>query len=263
MSDLTIHGDLPPVSELLRLGTELHKTGLLPPHIRSGGQAMAIILAGRELGLAPMTALRSIHLVEGRVTLAADLQLALVKRAGVKHRWVRTDAEVATVELVRAGDAAFTFSYGIEDAKRAGLADKQNWRRHTPAMLRARAITAAIRAYCPDILTTVYDPDELREGAGPDVDAEVEILDVEPEPAPRLAVAPPPPPALPAPVPEALVAALAAERLTVGDWDRWAELKGKPSAAATSAETAASAATWLLEKGGAARVRADLYACAP
>lgn len=181
---LALHNDLPPVSELLHLGSELHKTGLLPAHIKSGGQAMAIILAGRELGLSPMTALRSIHLVEGRVTLAADLQLALVKRAGVRHRWLQTDTEAAVVELTRAPDAAFAFSYSIADAKRAGLAEKQNWRRHTAAMLRARAISGAIRAYCPDLLTTVYDPDEIGEATEAPA-----VVDVEP---PRPVVAAPP-----------------------------------------------------------------------
>jgi hypothetical protein len=147
---------------------------------------MAIILAGRELGLPPMTALRSIHLVEGRVTLAADLQLALVKRAGVKHRWLRTDAEAATVELTRGADQPFAFTYSIEDAKRAGLAGKQNWQRHTPAMLRARAISAAIRAYCPDVLTGVYDPDELDSGAdriSPEISDEIpRVVEIEPAP---------------------------------------------------------------------------------
>ena len=50
---------------------------VLPPHAREPGAAAAIMLAGLELGLQPMESIRSLHLVDGRVVLAADAQLAL------------------------------------------------------------------------------------------------------------------------------------------------------------------------------------------
>ena len=65
----------------------------------SMGGAVATILAGRELGLAPMASLRTVHLVKGRVVIGADAQLALVHQAGWSSQWVKTDADQAVLEL--------------------------------------------------------------------------------------------------------------------------------------------------------------------
>ena len=141
---------------------------VLPPHAREPGAAAAIMLAGLELGLQPMEAIRSLHLVDGRVVLAADAQLALVLRRGVALDWIRTDAAAAECRIVRPGRQPHTVAYTIQDAQRAGLAGRQTWQRHPAAMLRARCITTAIRQYCPDLLSGAYSPDEAADfGASP------------------------------------------------------------------------------------------------
>ena len=140
---------------------------VLPPHAREPGAAAAIMLAGLELGLQPMEAIRSLHLVDGRVVLAADAQLALVLRRGVALEWIRTDATAAECRIVRHGRAPHTVAYTLQDAQRAGLAGRQTWQRHPAAMLRARCITTAIRQYCPDLLSGAYSPDEAADFGTP------------------------------------------------------------------------------------------------
>ena len=73
----------PTFSELVAMGNDLVRTGFLPDHIKTGAQAAAIILTGRELGMAPMRALRSLQLVKGKVTENADSQLARLDRKSV------------------------------------------------------------------------------------------------------------------------------------------------------------------------------------
>ena len=62
----------------------------------------------------------------------------------------------------------------MEDAKRAGLGGKDNWRKYPKAMLRARCISGALRAWAPDAI-----------GAGVYVEGEIEAS----EPAPVASVA--------------------------------------------------------------------------
>lgn len=157
-----IAGELP---QLFKLATALKQAGgFLPRHIRNEGELVAVILAGRELGLPPMTSLRSIHLVEGRVTLAADTQLALMARAGVTYQWTADGRSgTAQLRLQRPGMQPHVQTYTLDDAKQAGLAGKDNWRKHTAAMLRARCVSGAAKAYAPDILAGVYTPDEAEE----------------------------------------------------------------------------------------------------
>lgn len=158
-------GELP---QIFQLATALKGAGgFLPPHIRSEGELVAIILAGRELGINPMAALRSINLIKGRVTLAADMQLALMMRAGAQVKWTEDGRSgSAVLSIKRPGQDWHVQTFTMEDAKQAGLAGGENWRKYPAAMLRARAVSAAAKAIFPDVLSGVYLPDEIEEVAG-------------------------------------------------------------------------------------------------
>jgi len=164
-ASLVQQGDV--VSELpqiFALASKLMQArGFIPQHLKTEGEVAAAIIAGRELGLQPMTALRSIYLVNGKVGLSADMQLALMKRAGIRHEWIAdgSDCKAARLKLERNGDRPYIQSYTIEDADRAGLLRNPTWKAHTPAMLRARCVSSAGRAYAPDVLSGVYVPEEL------------------------------------------------------------------------------------------------------
>jgi hypothetical protein len=93
-------------------------------------------------------------------------------------------------------------------ATQARLTGKDNWQKHPDAMLRARAVSAAGRAYMPDVLAGVYVPGELDDDAPAAVAPAPRTLEVvQPPPKPS---APPPEatPALPEDSAEALAASL-------------------------------------------------------
>ena len=75
------------LSQIFQVASMLkHGGGFLPVHLKSEGEIVAVLLAGRELGLPPMASLRSIHLIRGKVILDASMQLALMVRGGAKVR---------------------------------------------------------------------------------------------------------------------------------------------------------------------------------
>lgn len=170
--------------------TELVQSGFLPRAVNTPEKAMAIIQTGKELGLGPMQSLRSIHIIEGKPTMSADLiaGLALAKLPGSVLRVVETSDKKCVVDGGRAGQELTRFTYTIEDAQRAGLAGKDNWKRHPRAMLRARAITEAARAIFPDTCVGLYDADELGAVTGPTGEIvelpRVEVTQVNPHMAP-------------------------------------------------------------------------------
>lgn len=152
------------ISEALQLAKVLVASRLLPRAITTPEQAFTIILAGKELGLTAMQSMRTIHVIEGKPTLAADLQVALVKRSQScgYFRLVKSDANVATYETRRGDDPEPTrLSFTIEDAQRAQLTSKDNWKKYPAAMLRARCASALARAVYPELVMGVYDPDEM------------------------------------------------------------------------------------------------------
>lgn len=148
--------------DLMMLGETLVKTGFLPQAVKTGAQAVAIILTGRELGIGPMQSLRSVGIINGKPVLAADLQLGLFHRAGGKSRFVELTPEKATLELTAPWlNAPHTERFTMEDAKRAGLSGKQVWQQYPKAMLRSRVITAGLKSAGFEPCAGMYDPEEL------------------------------------------------------------------------------------------------------
>jgi len=150
-------------SEAMGTAEQLFKSGLLGKGISKPEAAVVVILAGRELGLTMMQSLRSIHLIEGKVSLSADLMVALVKRSPLckYFRLVESTAKIATYETERVGEGVTQMSFTILEAQTAKLLGKDNWTKYPAAMLRARCISILCRAIYSDVTMGIYDPDEL------------------------------------------------------------------------------------------------------
>lgn len=161
--------------------------GFVPDAYAGKPEALAAcILTGVEIGLGPMTAMREIHIIKGKPTISATLMLALARRAGVKTRWVKTDATCATIGVTVPGQAEQSLSFTAEQAKAAGLWGQGNWKTYPDAMLRARAASAGIRAFCPDVLGgSVYESEsgEITDGVPSAAVVEAQVIPASAAPA--------------------------------------------------------------------------------
>lgn len=155
------------IADLDTLAQRLFRAGVFSSEVRNEDVAFAILLAGHELGFSPTVAVRGIGFSRGKISLSADLTVA----ACVRHRevceWFRlteSTAQAATYATKRVGCEPVSLTWTIEQAKRAGLIDKNSvWKAHTEAMLRARCAMALARSTYPDLVAGVYDPDEVAE----------------------------------------------------------------------------------------------------
>lgn len=150
------------------------QSGLTPDSVENPQDAMIIIMRGASLGLPAMQALDSIHVIKGKPTLSADLQVALALRHPECERFqiVEWTEKLCTYETKRRGHDPQSFTFTMEDAHRAGLVDrgrgKSNWQKYPKQMLRARAGATLARAVYPELFTGVYTPEEARSiDAGP------------------------------------------------------------------------------------------------
>lgn len=152
--------------------------------VRTPEAVLAVLLTGRELGLTSMQSLRSIHIIEGKPTLSADLMVALCKRSPMCRyfRLVESTGLIATYETERRDEGVTKMSYTFDEAKAAGLSSRDNWKKFTAAMLRARCSSALARAVYPDLLVGIYESDEVQAEAREVVEAAptpVRIVDAE------------------------------------------------------------------------------------
>jgi len=139
-----------------------------------------------------LTTMQTVAFVHGRPVIDATMQRALAAAHGYDVRVVSADATRASVRVTRDGEHVGEAAYSMDDARTAGLASKDNWKKDPTAMLVARATTRAVRWFAPSVLLGVLVGDEADEpelvevlapqavvGADDVVEAEV----VEPEPA--------------------------------------------------------------------------------
>jgi hypothetical protein len=166
-----------PVDDLVHLAEKLAPSTLLPEKLRGKVQdVLAIVMAGRELGLQPWAALRNLNVIDGKAVLSADGMVAIVRGSGKCEAFdmIESTDKVATFETMRAGGKPQRMSFTIEEARAAGLLSKDNWKKYPAAMLRARAQAALCRLVYQDVLAGVYSDDEAAEfgRAAPIVDVE-------------------------------------------------------------------------------------------
>jgi len=154
------------LAEVSSLAEVLAKSTLLPDALKGKAPDVVVqILAGQELGLAPMAAIRGVHIVQGKPVLSADTMVALVLGSGLCEHFscIEDTEQRVTYETKRRGSPHVQkVSWSVEDTKKAGLNTKDNWRLHTRQMMKARCKAILARDVYPDVLAGVYDPDEIQ-----------------------------------------------------------------------------------------------------
>jgi hypothetical protein len=141
-------------------------------------EATAAIMAGAEVGLSPMAALRAFDDIQGTPAPKAITLRAIVQSRGHDVRIEKSTAEEAIVSARRKGDADWqTCTWTIDRAKQAGYPNKNpNWKSNPAAMLVARATAEVCRWVASDaIMGMPYSAEEIYDQG----------LQVEPRPAPR------------------------------------------------------------------------------
>ncbi len=127
----------------------------------------AVILRGRSLGIDMMTALDSMNVIEGKPALAAMTIIGIVLASGKAEYFdlIESTDTSATWETLRKGsrNKPVRMTFAIEDARKAGLTRAgSNWEKRPRNMCRKQAGVELARAVYPDVVSNVYDPDELQ-----------------------------------------------------------------------------------------------------
>lgn len=113
----------------------------------------AAILYGRELDLAPMSALRAINVIKGKPALSAEAMRAMILAAGHEITFQEmTNARCVIVGRRKGQDSTTTVTYTMDDAKRAGLAGQQQYAKMPRQMLAARATAELARLIFADVI---------------------------------------------------------------------------------------------------------------
>jgi hypothetical protein len=149
------------VDQIQTMANAVVKSGLFG--MKTTEQATALMLIAQAEGYHPALAARDYHIIQGRPTLKAETMMARFQQQGGRVEWkTLTDEEVtATFSHPSGGSATITWTF--EQARKAGLTGKDNWKNYPRAMLRARVVSEGIRTVFPGVVLGVYTPEEVQD----------------------------------------------------------------------------------------------------
>ena len=181
-------------------------------------QAAVKLIIGQELGLSIVASMKGIHVFEGNIELATTTMATLIKRSEIyRVKIIKADDEGCELLFEEKGDyipnsgknpewqpcgPAATFT--VEEATKAGLMNKDNWKKYPGDMCYSRALSRGFRRYCPELAGgPVYvegetsDPSEPMETTVEVIESEGNVSLASPDPSQALEVTPEAPNAAP------------------------------------------------------------------
>lgn len=196
IDQLAMVPDLPviaPENEFRALAMQakmLSGSSLVPSALRGKPHdVLLILLTGRDLGIAPTAALRKCYVVDGQVTIAPAMKLALIKIQGKgcirppakgDPDFPNTKTRATAIAYDNNGKEINRSTLEWDDVKditakgRALLVDKDNWKNYPGRMLWWRISGWLADDIWPEASFGIYSPDEI----GAVTDEEGHVIDV-------------------------------------------------------------------------------------
>lgn len=170
--------NLVPINEIQTMAEVAAKSKMFG--FKNTEEAMAIMLLCQAENLHPAIAMRDFHVIQGRPALKADAMLARFQQAGGKVDWKEYTDDVVTGLFTHPQGGSLEVTWTLAKAKAIGIANKDNWKNYSRAMLRARCVSEGIRSVYPGCVVGVYTPEEVQDfdtpRQQPKASPEVEVI---------------------------------------------------------------------------------------
>ena len=139
--------NLVPFQDLQGMAGAIAKSGLFG--MKQPDQALALMLVAQAEGMHPATITQDYDIIQGKACRKTHSVMARFQQMGGKVEWHELTDAIADATFSHTSGGKLRMSWTIEQAKKAGLTNKDNWRNYPRAMLRARLIAEAIRTVYP------------------------------------------------------------------------------------------------------------------
>lgn len=130
--------------------------------VDSPEKAMGLMLLCQSEGLHPMTAVRRYDLIQGTPTLKSEAQLAEFYSRGGVVKWIKRDDQVCRAKFSHPKHCpdGVEIEWTMEQARKAGLASKENWIKYPRQMLSARVQAEGVQVVDPGAGLGMLTPEE-------------------------------------------------------------------------------------------------------
>ncbi len=151
------------VAEIKETALMVSKSGLFPS-CKSPEAAFALMMLCQAEGLHPIQAARRYHVIQGVASMKAEAILGDFMNAGGKVDWAKYEHNEVTGIFEAPGlSKPVSVTWTIDDAKKAKLEAKDNWKSYPRQMLKARVITDGVRMSMPSIMVGIMSAEEAED----------------------------------------------------------------------------------------------------
>ena len=182
---LPAKADTPELARIKSDAETLLSAGLTPsgienvPNEKRLAETLRIIFQGAKLGLDAVDSIDSFYIIPGKgkysISPKAELIASQLRASPYyDYQLMESTDEICTIRFLRDGVKIYDESYTIEQARKAGLANKSNWQ-HPKLMLFYRCLSQGAKKHTPLVGKTpvseiqIISPEEL--------DSQVQISD--------------------------------------------------------------------------------------
>jgi hypothetical protein len=139
-----------PFTEVQGMADAIARSGLFG--MKTPEQALALMLVAQAEGQHPATITQEYDIIQGKAARKTHSVLARFQAAGGTVEWHELSEVIADATFSHKAGGKLRMSWTFDQAKKAGLTNKDNWKNYPRAMLRARCIAEGVRAVYPAAL---------------------------------------------------------------------------------------------------------------
>lgn len=151
-----------PMNELSKMANAIASSGLFG--VKTEAQALGLMLVAQAQGISPATACVDFDLIQGKPAMTARAMLSRFQQAGGVIRWLKYTDEVCEASFTHPQcPDSITIKWTMEDARRAGLSGKDNWKKWPRQMLSSRVMSEGVDRCYPAASGGFYPPEVVQD----------------------------------------------------------------------------------------------------
>lgn len=139
-----------PLRDIQTMADAMATSGLFG--MKSAAEALALMLVAQSEGQHPATIAQDYDIIQGKAARKTHSVLARFQAAGGRVEWHELTENRADATFSHPSGGSLRIDWTFDQAKKAGLTGKDNWKNFPRAMLRARCIAEGVRAVYPAAL---------------------------------------------------------------------------------------------------------------
>ena len=121
--------------------------------VKSAAQALVKIIAGREQGIAPIQAMSSVFIFNNNICYQTKVFISKIKKTkNLNYKIKQATEEICVIEFYENENLLGQSSYSVKQSAKAGLINKDSWKKYPQNMLFYRAMSNGIKMFMPQIL---------------------------------------------------------------------------------------------------------------